>query len=288
MQFKKAVKSESRLRMALVGPSGAGKTYTALKFASAFAQKRVALIDTERGSASKYADTFDFDVLDLENHSPIQFVKAIAAAANTGEHDVLVIDSLSHAWMGRGGALEQVDRQASTMKGNSFGAWASVTPLHNQLIDAMIGAPLHVIATMRAKSEWLQDVDDRGKKVIRKVGTQAVQRDGMEFEFDVVAEMEPRNNELVVTKTRCPALAEHHEQKPDDAIPRILLEWLAGVKTPFVRACDAILAAQTPAELDGVVDLVADLSEAERQKARSLWASRREKLRANEEEANNS
>lgn len=280
MQFKKAVKSESRLRMALVGPSGAGKTFTALRFAAALSKRRIAVIDTERGSASKYADRFDFDCLDLETHHPDRFCDAINAAVGGGEFDLLVIDSLSHAWMGRGGALEQVDNEAAKIKGNSFGAWKNVTPMHNRLVDTIVSAPLHVIATMRSKSEWLQDVDERGKKVIRKVGTQAVQRDGMEFEFDVVADMEPARNTFVVTKTRCPDLTGYHADKPGDEVADILSRWLAGEKSAFTRAVDAIFNARTIEELKAVGEMVEALDKQEVGRVRAIYATRRDILEA--------
>ena len=130
--FKKAVKSRSKLRLALIGPSGSGKTYSALAIAAGLGSN-IAVIDTEHGSASKYADLFNFDVLELGSYSPEKYVEALKAAAAAG-YDVVVIDSLSHAWMGKDGALEMVDRAAARSKsGNSFGAWREVTPQHNEI-----------------------------------------------------------------------------------------------------------------------------------------------------------
>lgn len=224
MQFAKASKKKSKLRMALVGPSGSGKTYTALAIATHLGQ-RVAVIDTERGSASKYADLFAFDVLDLETFAPQQYVDALHAAASAG-YDVVVIDSLSHAWIGAGGALEQVDNAARrSQTKNSFGAWREVTPQHNAMVDAIVRAPLHVVATMRAKTEYVLEKDDRGKTVPRKVGIQPVQRDGLEYEFDVVGDLDEGNN-LIVGKTRCPALAGKVFAKAGKDIAGHLTAWL--------------------------------------------------------------
>ena len=170
MQFTKATRQHARLRMALIGPSGSGKTYTALTIATGLGQ-RIAVVDTERGSASKYAgDLFNFDVLELEQFSPRQYVQAIQAAAQAG-YEVLVVDSLSHAWIGKGGALEMVDHVTARMKSsNSFAAWREVTPEHNALVDAILHSPCHVIATMRAKTEYLVEKDERtGKSGPRKV-----------------------------------------------------------------------------------------------------------------------
>lgn len=222
--FQKATKRQAKLRMALIGPSGSGKTYTALKIATRLGE-RVAVIDTERGSASKYSDLFPFDVLELETFSPLTYVEAIKAAEAAG-YDVLVIDSLSHAWMGKEGALEQVDRaQKRSQSSNSFAAWRDVTPMHNALVDAMLQSRLHLIGTMRAKTEYVIEQNEKGRSVPRKVGMAPVQRDGLEYEFDVVGDMDLDNN-FLVSKTRCPALAGAVVSKPGDALADVLKSWL--------------------------------------------------------------
>lgn len=224
LSFKKATKTQSRARIALVGPSGSGKTYTALSFARHLGA-RVALIDTERGSASKYADEFQFDVLELEEFSPLNYVEAIGAAVREG-FDVLVIDSLSHAWSGAGGALELVDRAAKkAQSGNSFGAWREVTPLHNKLVDSILRADCHVIVTMRAKTEYVQEKDERGRTQIRKVGLAPVQRDGLEYEFDIVADIDADHN-FIVSKTRCKALTGTVENCAGEAVALKIKSWL--------------------------------------------------------------
>jgi hypothetical protein len=227
MAFTKATKKRAKLRMALIGPSGSGKTYTALKVAQYLVPGgRVAVIDTERGSASKYADQFEFDVLELETFHPERYIRGIAEAQQAG-YDVLIIDSLSHAWMGKDGALELVDKAAKRTQGNnSFAAWRDVTPLQNALVDAIIGANLHIIATLRSKMEHAIDRDERGKTTVRKVGLAAIQRDGLEYEFDVVADMAIEGNTLTVSKTRCPALHEAVISKPGREIADTLRAWL--------------------------------------------------------------
>lgn len=228
LQFKKAEKKQSYLRMALIGPAGSGKTYSALAVGSVLAQangKPLAVIDTEHGSASKYADLWPFDVLELESFDPRRYVEAIQAAQEAG-YGVLVIDSLSHAWMGKDGALELVDRAAArTQSKNSFGAWRDVTPLHNQLVEAILSSRMHIIATMRAKTEYLVEQDERGKQSIRKAGLAPVQRDGLEYEFDVTGDLTQENN-LIISKTRCPALAGAVIQRPGAQLANTLLDWL--------------------------------------------------------------
>jgi hypothetical protein len=228
--FKKATKSQAKLRMAITGPSGSGKTYTALSLASALGS--VAVIDTERGSASKYADLFSFDVLELTEYNPRNYVNAIkeardAVLSNGKPYDVLVIDSLSHAWTGQGGILELVDRAAKRSQSqNSFAAWRDVTPLHNQLVDTILTTPVHIIATMRSKTEYVLEKDERGKTAPRKVGLAPVQRDGMEYEFDVVAEMDMDNN-LIISKSRIISLTGAVINRPGAQLGEMLRAWLS-------------------------------------------------------------
>jgi hypothetical protein len=246
MKFKKATKSQAKLRLALVGVSGSGKTYTALTIAAALGEP-VAVIDTERGSASKYAgDVAHFDALELETYAPRTYVQAIAAAASQ-RYPVLVIDSLSHAWMGEGGALEMVDKAAARSKsGNTFMAWRDVTPEHNALVSAILGYPGHVIVTMRAKSEYVIEEDGRGKKTPRKIGMAPVQRDGLEYEFDVVADLDTEHR-MVVTKSRCSALADAVIVRPGREVADRLRAWLDDGVQPAPREERAPMAESAPA-----------------------------------------
>jgi AAA domain len=224
--FVKAERSAAKLRMALVGPSGSGKTMSALKIGQGLGE-RIAVIDTEHGSASKYAgDVADFDVMELSSYHPDRFIEGIQAAAKAG-YQVLIIDSLSHAWAGEGGVLSQVDQIAARQqsKGNTFGAWREATPLHNKLINAILAAPMHVICTMRAKTEYVLEANDRGKQVPRKVGLAPVQRDGMEYEFDVVGDIDT-DHRLVVSKSRYTPLADRVIERPGMELGQELGGWL--------------------------------------------------------------
>ena len=236
MSFKRAVKYDAKIRMALAGPAGSGKTYTALKLATRFGGK-IAVVDTEHGSASKYADLFAFDTLELTTFSPLTYVEAIKAAEAAG-YNVLVIDSLSHAWMGKEGALEQVDRASARNKGNSYVAWRDVTPMHNSLIDAMLASACHIIVTMRSKTEYVMTPDDRGRQTVKKVGMAPVQRAGMEYEFDIVADLDTDHN-MVVSKSRCFAVADAVVNKPKAAWMGAVIAWLTDgapvVEAPVTR-----------------------------------------------------
>lgn len=228
ISFKKATKLESRLRMALVGPTGSGKTFSALSIASGLG-KRIAVIDTEHGSAAKYADRFGaYDTLELVSCSPANYVEALELAGSEG-YDVVIVDSLSHAWMGKDGALEQVDRAAKRSQGNSFAAWRDVTPQHNQLVEACLRCPAHLIVTMRSKTEYVLEANAQGKMVPRKVGMAPIQRDGVEYEFDVVAELNT-DHDLLVTKTRMPELDGVVTRNPGHALGAKIALWTRGEK----------------------------------------------------------
>ena len=235
IQFRKAVKYGAKLRLAICGPSGSGKTYTLLTLATELGGP-IAVVDTERGSARKYADLFEFDVLELDSYDPRKLVGMIDAAAQGG-YQVLCIDSLSHFWMGKDGELDLVDRMARrSQSNNSFAAWKQVTPLHNELVDRIIGAPLHILVSLRAKTEWVLERDEKtGKTAPRKVGLAPVMRDGIEYEFDVCGEMDQENT-LVITKTRCPKLAGGVFMKPGREVAEILKEWVDGPPAPPRKA----------------------------------------------------
>lgn len=182
--FRKAERRKAKLRCGLAGPSGSGKTYSALQIAFGLGGK-IALIDTENGSGDLYAHLGDYDVLTLQApFTPDKYIDGIKAAERAG-YATVIIDSLSHAWAGEGGLLDQHGRIADSGKGNSYTAWRTITPKHNALVEAMLQSSCHVIATMRTKTEYIVEKSDRGKDVPRKVGLAPIQRDGMEYEFTV-------------------------------------------------------------------------------------------------------
>lgn len=236
MPFVKATKYASRLRLALAGPSGAGKTYTALTLACALAGgKPVAVIDTERGSASKYALTkdgqgFEFDVMELTNYHPQRYIDAIHEAEQAG-YAVLVIDSLTHAWNSVGGVLEIVDNAAKRSQSkNTFNAWGEGTKIQNQLIDAITRSNMHIICTMRSKTEYVIE-QVNGKNMPRKVGMAPIQRQDIEYEYDLYCEMTIENT-MLVQKSRCSELSGAVIEKPGPEVAAILDAWLSGDVAP--------------------------------------------------------
>lgn len=267
LSFTRAVKKALKARIALEGPSGSGKTYTALTLATALG-KRIALIDTEHRSASLYADLFEFDTLELDdNYHPERLIEALAAAGAAG-YDVVIVDSWSHFWMGSGGMLEQVDAAGKRSGGgNNFAGWKEMKPLERRMVDAMLAYPGHLITTLRVKTDYVVETNDRGKQAPRKVGLKAEQRDGLEYEFTLVASLDI-DNTLVVTKSRCPALSGAVVARPTGEFGATLAAWLdAGETGPTaVQLRDEILA-------DPSMDRTGFLSIYNRAKAAGLLAA---------------
>jgi hypothetical protein len=246
VKFGKAQKKKSKLRLAFIGPAGSGKTRSALEVAAGLGTK-IAVLDTERGSASLYSDHVAFDVCELESFSPGAYVEAIQAAEAAG-YEVIVIDSLSHAWSGKDGALEQVDKAAKRSgSGNSFNAWREVTPQHNTMVDAILRCRAHVIVTMRTKTEYVVEKDERtGRSAPRKIGLAPVQRDGLDYEFTVVGDIDLEHT-LTITKTRCEALDGAVIVKPGLAMAATLLAWLDSGAAEVQQPAQDVSSASEPA-----------------------------------------
>lgn len=243
--FKKAERKSAKLRAALCGTSGSGKTYSALLLARGLAGEngKIAVIDTERGSASLYADVTDFDVAELAPpYSPARYRALIADAAQ--EYDVLVIDSLSHAWSAEGGVLDMHDQATMSNKGgNSYTAWRDVTPQHNQLVDAILSCPCHVITTLRSKTAYELQDNGNGKKTPVKIGLAPIQRDGMEYEFTLVLDVSVSNHIASSSKDRT-QLWDGRNDRITVAHGEELRRWLeSGKPLPTVESLLADLAA---------------------------------------------
>ncbi len=204
MSFKRASRKAAVLRAALCGTAGSGKTYSSLLLALGIAGQdgKIAVIDTERGSASLYSDLCSFDTAELEPpYTPRRYIDLIREAGKT--YDVLIIDSLTHAWAGQGGVLDMhSDKTRVDRSVNSYTAWRDVTPEHNLLVDTILGCPCHVIATMRSKTAYELQQNDRGKMVPVKIGLQPIQRDGLEYEFTLVWDVISNGNIATASKDR--------------------------------------------------------------------------------------
>jgi hypothetical protein len=220
-----AARERARLRLGIAGPAGCGKSYTALQIAYGLGG-RIGVIDTEHRSAHLYADLVPggFDVIELTPpFSPDNYAAAIHAFEMAGV-ETIIIDSLSHAWAGEGGALDMQGKIADKT-GNSWAAWRTVTPKHTALIEAMLQSPCHIIATMRSKMDYVQDADGGKAGKVRKVGLAPVMRDGIEYEFTLFMEMDQAHNAFI-GKDRTRLFDNQIIEKPDSEMGRRLLDWL--------------------------------------------------------------
>lgn len=238
--FTPATRTESKARIALTGPSGSGKTYTALALAHHFSD-RIAVVDTERGRANLYVgmNNWQFDALSPQSFSPASLTEIIAAAG-AQRYGCLIVDSLSHYWNGVDGMLEQADKRA--LGGNTFSGWKSARPDERRMIDALAAYPGHIIVTLRVKTEYVLEENERRKKVPRKVGLKPEQREGIEYEFDVVGDLD-LDNTLTISKTRIPMLHNRVISKPGAEVAEQISDWLSEGKpiTPVMDYRDKAL-----------------------------------------------
>ena len=203
-QIKKAKREKIYVKIALMAPSGGGKTYGALRLATGMAEEikketgkdaRILMANTEAKRGYYYANEFNYDIVDIDApHNPERYVELIDLAVQEG-YDILIIDSSSHEWEGKGGCLE-LHQQA----GGQYQSWKSVTPRHNKFISAIADSPIHIIATMRGKDQYEVNKDDRGKTSIQKLGVGAKQRDGFEYEFTCTFLIDQKTNTAEVQK----------------------------------------------------------------------------------------
>ncbi len=257
LTFKKAKRSLAKLRLAIQGPSGSGKTFGALLLAKGLGG-RIAVVDTERSSASLYADLPgmpEFDTLDLEPpYTPERYVEAIRAAENAG-YDVLIIDSMTHEWSGQGGCLELVDQIAKTrFRGNTWSAWSELTPRHRKFVDAMLSSKCHIIATMRSKTDTVQEESDKGRKTVRKVGTKAEQRDGMDYEFTVVFDLESDTHYATASKDRTAMFSD--PVKITEDVGQKIATWLSSAQAPAAATAPQVqpTAGPDPAVIEALTE----------------------------------
>lgn len=223
MEIRKAERKKAKLRLGIAAPSGAGKTYSALLMAFGLGGK-VGLIDTENGSGDLYAHLGEYDVITLRAPYDVsKYLSAIKTFEDAG-YSVIIIDSLSHAWAGEGGFLDKHGKMADRGT-NSFAAWRTLTPEHNSLVEAMLKSPAHIIATMRSKQEYVLELNDKGKQTPRKVGLAPVQREGMEYEFTVMLDVD-MSHHATASKDRTGLFPTGKFFKITPYTGKELIEWL--------------------------------------------------------------
>lgn len=232
MQFQPATREQAKLRMCIMGPAKSGKTYTSMKILSALCNNW-AVLDTENGSASKYVGPFQFQDVKLTDHSPESYIEGIVAAYNQG-FEGLIIDSLSHLWIGTNGCLELHGNLTSQDKRqDSFRAWDKVTPLYRKVMETINRAPLHIICTLRVKTEYSYERNERtGKLAPVKVGLKPEIRDGAEYEFDILMDMHEGVGRIDHT-SRCHYLQHVAVKHPGQQVAQVIKAWLDGTPPPF-------------------------------------------------------
>ena len=294
MAFKPAYREQVRLRLALMGLSGSGKTMSSLATAASLSYEirkrggegRIAVVDTERESVKLYAMSrgerrkydamsvddgyalikqirkFPIDVDLMTSFSPLAYVDKINDAAREG-YDITVLDSISHAWAGTGGALERKGK-IEDRGGNSWTAWRTITPEHNAFVDGMLGTPSHLIVTLRMKSQHAMELEN-GKQKIVDLGIEEIQRDGLRYEFTLVGQID-QDHVMTVVKTRLDGVIANGDRfdRPGDEFGRRIYGWVndGDEPAPKVEAPPAP-AKSTDSVHPDVAKLYMDINQAE-------------------------
>ena len=233
MNIQKAERKQARIKMALQGPSGSGKTYSSLLIAFGLCNNwnKIVVIDTENQSSHLYAHLGDYKVLSISPpFSPERYIQAIKACVESGA-EIIIIDSISHEWEGEGGILSIHGK----MTGNSFTNWNAVTPRHNAFVNAIIQCPIHIVATIRSKQDYVLS-EKNGKYVPEKVGLKGVTREGVDYEMTLVFELDIRHN-AKATKDRTGLFIDKPDLLIDPAIGERIKAWCtSGTSKEQVKA----------------------------------------------------
>ncbi len=226
--FKKSVRHQKKLKMGIIGPSGSGKTYSSLLLARGIVGEkgRIAFVDSENRSSELYSDLTDFDTTQLSEKMTIDEVSDAVKSAIDGNYDILVIDTITPVW----NTLLEIHEKYARQTGNSFTSWNKVTPLYNKFVDTIVRADIHLIFTIRAKTQYEVVVGDDKKMTPKKMGIGPVFRQGIDYEPDITFDMHfnGESNVAMVTKSRIKVLPLGHEFIPSIEIGESINAWLSG------------------------------------------------------------
>lgn len=244
-----AQRQKAKLRIGLSGPSGSGKTYSALSLAKGLAGdwKKVAVIDTEQGSGELYSNLGDYIAIPFNApFSPERYVEAITYAESLPGIEVIIIDSVTHEWEGKGGALQINEMLAQTQfRGNTWAAWSKTTPRHQAFIDTITTSKCHIITTARAKTETMQA---EGK--IKKVGVKEIQREGYEYELTINFTLDREAHLAITSKDRTGIFIDQDPFLIDEKTGKTLKKWaesgIEPIAPPPVQAPPAPPVQQRP------------------------------------------
>ncbi len=221
MNIRKAERKQAKIKMAIQGPAGSGKTYSSLLLAKGLCDslERVCVIDTENGSSDLYDHLGQYYIIAISSpFTPEKYIQAIELAESSGM-EVIIIDSLSHSW-------EYLLDYHAGLPGNSFANWSKVTPRNNALFSKILSSRAHIIATLRVKQDYVL-TDKNGKMVPEKVGLKAVQRDGADYEFTLVFDINIRH-QVTCSKDRTGLFIDCPEFIIDPATGQSLKKWCMG------------------------------------------------------------
>ncbi len=248
------------IKTALMAPSGGGKTYSSLRLATGMLQElkalkaeigngKILLANTESSRGRYYANEFEYDIVDIvAPHSPEMYVDLVSWAVEQ-KYPILIIDSSTHEWEGKGGCLE-LHQQA----GGTFQSWAKITPRHDKFIQAIADSPIHIIATMRGKDQYEIEKNDAGKANVKKLGVGAQQRQGFEYEFTVTFLIDQKSNMATCEKDNTHLFEDEGEILLSETFGKKLVDWANSGEgyTPPVRNASGT---SIPESGDGVDEL---------------------------------
>ncbi|RKS01452.1 AAA family ATPase [Flavobacterium sp. 102] len=241
MKLQIAQRHQVKLRLGLSGASGFGKTYSALLLAYGITNDwtKIAIIDTENGSASLYSHLGDYNALTLEEpYNPERYIQAIETCEKSGM-EVIIIDSITHEWNGKGGCLELHEQL-----GGKFQDWSKISPRHQAFIDKILHSSAHIITTVRRKVDYSMDADMNGKSKVVKHGTKEITREGFEYELTSNFELINENHLVKASKDRTGLFMNKPEFVINSATGKKLMEWCnKGVSVDNIKA--EILQCQT-------------------------------------------
>lgn len=236
-QIRKAERKQAKLRIGLFGPSGSGKTMSSLKLARGITDwDKICIIDTENRSADLYSKLGDYNVINIDApYTPEKYIEAMQAALDGGM-EVIIIDSITHEWAGKGGILELSDELAKAAK-NSFMVWGKLTPRHNAFIEAITSCPVDIICCGRSKQEYVINQQERNGKMINvpeKVGLKAVTREGFDYEMTTSFEI-AINHYATTSKDRTGVFMDKPEFVINEDVGKIIKEWNASVAPDVIE-----------------------------------------------------
>lgn len=239
MKLQKATRKKVKLRLGLSAVAGGGKTYSALLLAKGLVGdlSKVAVIDTENGSASLYAHLGEFSTIELSApYTPERYIEAIQACEAAGI-ECIIIDSITHEWDGKGGVIDI----SNSMTGNSFTNWAKLTPRHQAFIDAILQSPCHIITTVRRKQDYEMTKDSSGKTKVEKAGLKEVTREGFEYELTVNFNLDEKHN-CTASKDRTGLFMDKPQFTISEATGITIMEWCESGVDSRVIINDAVAA----------------------------------------------